>query len=336
MPTGCYKTLSVTVKALPTAILGNLSVCGVSGVTYLSDATVGSSWTISPVGTATVSGSGRVYGVSAGTATVSYTGTNTCIITAIVTVNTLVALPVISGATNVSHGATITLSDATSGGVWSSSNPALGSVDATGDVTGVGASGLVNISYSLAYGSGCTATVVKPITVHTPAPPAHGTTVGGMVAVSVGTLANVDDGTSGGIWNSSDTIVAIVDDAGMITGIMPGMVNITHVITYDNSETATTITPVIVNALPVDIRIVPNPNSGTFIIKGNIGTLRDEEVSLEVTDVLGQVVYESKAMVRGGKINEKVSVDDTFANGMYMLTVHSSTENKVLHFVLEK
>ena len=335
LPTGCYKTMNVTVKALPTDILGTLSVCGVGGVTFLSDATAGTSWTISPVGTATVSGSGRVYGVSAGTATVSYTGTNTCITTAIVTVNTLVSLPAISGATNVSHSATITLSDATSGGVWSSSNPALGSVDATGDVTGVGASGTVTITYALAYGSGCTATATKPITVHTPAPPAHGTTVGGMVGVSVGAAVNLDDETVNGSWSSSNTDVATVD-GGLITGIAPGNANITHTVTNSNGDVSTSVTPVVVSAIPMDVRIVPNPNNGTFTVKGIMGTMQDAEVTLEVTDVLGQIIYSSKVTAQAGKISEVISLNNTLTNGMYMMNVHSATEQKVFHFVIAK
>ena len=336
LPTGCYKTLNVTVKALPTDILGNLSVCGASGVTYLTDATAGSSWTISPVGTATVSGSGRVYGVSPGTATVSYTATNTCITTAIVTVNALVTLPAISGAANVGHDLIITLSDATPGGTWSSSNAALGSGDATGDVTGVGTSGTVTITYALSYAAGtCTATATKAITVHTPAPPAHGTTVGGLVAVSVGAAINLDDDAENGTWSSSNIDVATAD-GGLITGVAPGNANIIHTVTNSNGDVSTSVTPVVVSATPMDVRIVPNPNNGTFSVKGVMGTTQDAEVTLEVTDVLGQVIYNSKLIAADGRISEVISLNKTLANGMYMMNIRTATEQSVFHFVIEK
>jgi hypothetical protein len=154
--------------------------------------------------------------------------------------------------------------------------------------------------------------------------------------VYAGTAVNIADEITGGIWSSSNTNVATVDNAGAVTGITPGMANITHVVTNGYGESTTTVTPVVVSALPVDVRVVPNPNNGTFTVKGSLGTLQDEELSLEVTDVLGQVIYSNKVMVHGGKINEKVAMDNTFANGMYMLTVHSGTENKVFHFVIEK
>ena len=332
--TGCFKTMNITVNSLPAPISGNLAVCGVGSVTFLTDATSGTSWAISPVGTATVSTSGRVYGVSLGTATVTFTGANTCKITAVVTVDAVPIVAAISGANNVSHGATITLSDATAGGVWSSASSTIASVDGSGDVTGVAASGTTTISYTVTDALGCAGRATQPITVHTPAPPSH--TVGGTVTVYAGTAVNIADEITGGIWSSSNTNVATVDNAGAVTGITPGMANITHVVTNGYGESTTTVTPVVVSALPVDVRVVPNPNNGTFTVKGSLGTLQDEELSLEVTDVLGQVIYSNKVMVHGGKINEKVAMDNTFANGMYMLTVHSGTENKVFHFVIEK
>ena len=336
LSTGCRVSKTITVNDVPTPILGNLSVCGVGSVTFLSDATSGTSWVINPVGTATVSTSGRVYGVSPGTATVTYTGTNTCKTTAVVTVNALVTVAAISGANNVSSGSTITLSDATPGGNWSSSNATIASVDAGGVVTGVAASGTANITYSLPYGSGCNAIASKTITVHTPAPHAHGTTVGGTMTVFTGTAVSIADEVVSGTWSSNNTNVATVDGAGTVTGIMPGTANITHIISYSDGEVSTTVTPVVVTAPPVDIRVVPNPNNGTFTIKGSLGSLQDEEVSVEVTDVLGQVVYRSKSIVHGGKINETVTLSNTLANGMYMLNMHSGSADKVFHFVIEK
>ncbi len=335
LATGCFRTYNVTVKPIPTPILGNLAVCGVGSVTFLSDATSGTSWTISPVGTATISPSGRVYGVSTGTATVTYTAVNTCKITAVVTVNALVVAAPILGANNVGHNLTISLSDATPGGLWSSSNPALGSVDGVGNVTGVGTSGTVIISYSVAYpsASGCTATATKSITVHTPAPHAYATTVGSMINVSVGVAINLDEEATAGIWSSSNTEVVSVD-GGVITGVAPGTANITRIVTGSNGEISTSVTPVVVNAMPIDVRVVPNPNKGAFAVKGSMGTTQDVEVTLEVTDVLGQVIYNSKVNATGGKINEVISLNSVLANGMYMLNVRSATERQVFHFVI--
>ena len=91
-----------------------------------------------------------------------------------------------------------------------------------------------------------------------------------------------------------------------------------------------------VSSLPVDIRVVPNPNAGIFTIKGSLGSTQDQEVELEVTDVLGQVIYKNKVTATGGKINEQVSLSNTIANGMYILNVHTASEHKAFHFVMEK
>ena len=67
-----------------------------------------------------------------------------------------------------------------------------------------------------------------------------------------------------------------------------------------------------------DVRLVPNPNKGLFTVKGTLGTVSNEEVSVEVTDMLGQVIYKDKVMAHGGAINEKIQLSNTIANGMYI------------------
>ena len=333
LSTGCYKTYAVTVKTVPTAILGNLAVCGVGSVTFLSDATTGTSWNISPVGTATVSASGRVYGVSTGTAVVTYTATDGCIATAVTTVNALLTVSAILGANNVSHGATISLSDTTGTGTWSSSNTAIGSVDASGNVTGVGTSGTVNITYSVVYGGGgCLASNVKSITVHTPAPHA----AGGSTTTSVGAVVGIAREVIGGTWISSDDGIATVDANGVATGVTPGTVNIIHTVTNNDGSVSTTVTELVVNSLTFDVRLQPNPNKGTFTLSGSVGTNRDEPVTLEISDMLGQTVYNSKSIATGGVINEQIVLNSNLANGMYLLNVQVTVGSKVFHFVLEK
>ena len=82
-----------------------------------------------------------------------------------------------------------------------------------------------------------------------------------------------------------------------------------------------------------DIRVVPNPNKGTFTVKGTLSSSVDEEVSLEVTNMLGQVVYRSKAQSVNGAISEQVQLNN-MANGMYILNVRSGNDNSVFNFVI--
>jgi uncharacterized protein YjdB len=147
---GCTKTAVVTVKALPTAIGGTLSVCAGSSTTLTSSPS-GGTWTSSNTGVALMNlTTGAMVGVSAGTITVTYRGTNLCIRTAEGTVNALP--PTIGGTLTASVTGTSTLTNATPGGTWTSSNITKATVDnMTGVVTGV-AVGTSVISYTLPTG----------------------------------------------------------------------------------------------------------------------------------------------------------------------------------------
>jgi hypothetical protein len=84
------------------------------------------------------------------------------------------------------------------------------------------------------------------------------------------------------------------------------------------------------------IQLMPNPNKGDFTVKGSLVNKADEEVTMELTDVLGQVVYKSKVMSRGGVLDEQIHLSSTVANGMYVLSLKTATENKVFHVVIEQ
>jgi len=99
-----------------------------------------------------------------------------------------------------------------------------------------------------------------------------------------------------------------------------------------------TVAPVGVNQLAntgSDINVLPNPNKGEFMVTGFLGTQTDEDVSMEITDILGQVVYKKKVTAQNGRLNEKIILANT-ANGMYILTLHSDIENRVFHIVVEQ
>jgi len=85
-----------------------------------------------------------------------------------------------------------------------------------------------------------------------------------------------------------------------------------------------------------NITLAPNPNKGAFTVKGTLSATTDQEVSLEVTDMLGQSVYTNKVMTQGGNINEHIQLNNTLANGMYILNLRSATGNAVFHFVIEQ
>jgi len=86
---------------------------------------------------------------------------------------------------------------------------------------------------------------------------------------------------------------------------------------------------------PADITIVPNPNKGIFVLKGNTGS-SDAEFTIELTNMLGQVIYRNKVFAPNGIINEKVQLNNDIVNGMYLLNIRSGSESKLFHVVVEK
>ncbi|MBL7691868.1 MAG: HYR domain-containing protein [Flavipsychrobacter sp.] len=141
---GCSASASTTVvvNSAPT-ISGTNTLCG-GGTVSLSASIAGGTWSSSNTAVATVDPStGVVTAVAGGTATISYS--LGCTATYAITVTGPTA---ITGAGTVVPGYTTALGNATSGGVWTSSNTSIATVSSTGVVTGV-AIGNATITYSI-------------------------------------------------------------------------------------------------------------------------------------------------------------------------------------------
>jgi len=127
--------------------------------------------------------------------------------------------------------------------------------------------------------------------------------------------------------SNGDTLKCEVTSSGICNGITASASDTIHVSNVG--------VPNIVSE-GSDIRLLPNPNTGLFTIKGTLGTTGDELVTLVITDMLGQVIYNSQVMAADGKIDVQVTLASNLANGMYLLNIHSASQNDVLHFVIEK
>jgi len=84
------------------------------------------------------------------------------------------------------------------------------------------------------------------------------------------------------------------------------------------------------------ISIAPNPNRGTFLVQGALNLGADEEVSIEITDVLGNSVYKNKTTTTNGNLSATISFNNMPANGMYQVSLHSAHVDKELRFVVEQ
>ncbi len=129
-PAGCTTTTTVCVSPSPSLITGPASVC-VGTCMTLGDAVSGGTWTSGSPAIATAGlSSGSICGVSPGTATISYSLGSGCTVTTVVAVTP--APGPIGGPSVVCSGATISLTDATGGGAWTSGNTAVATVAPSG------------------------------------------------------------------------------------------------------------------------------------------------------------------------------------------------------------
>jgi hypothetical protein len=164
--------------------------------------------------------------------------------------------------------------------------------------------------------------------------------------LAVGSSVNLTEYESGGAWSCHDCngIVVLNEQSGTITGIAPGRATVTYTITNDNA-TYLSITTVIVSPTPefinqnnkrMAIAIIPNPNRGEFTIEGYLNSSASEPVSIEIVNMLGQIVYSGKISSSNVNLDEHVILNNSLANGVYLLNVHSAMENYLIHFVMER
>ncbi len=210
---GCTATseaISVTVNPLPVveAITGTTTLCAGSN-TQLANATTGGIWSSSDITVATVSESGNITALEPGTSIISYTVTANGCATAVTTTVTVNAMPVvnaITGTTAVCSNATTQLNNTTEGGVWSSSNSSIATVNASGLVSGVAAGDAV-ISYTVTE-NGCS--VSTAITVKVSASPVINTVANQVVCTgSLTTAVNFSGTGNAYTWTNSTPSVGL-------------------------------------------------------------------------------------------------------------------------------
>jgi uncharacterized protein YjdB len=247
LATGCIRTAVVSVDPAPTAISGVTVLCP-NTTALLSHATVGGTWSSSNTAIVTVgTSSGIATGVSlgGGTATITYTlPASGCIATTVVTV--LPAPAAVTGSLSVCVGANTTLSTASLGATWSSSNTAVATIGAaTGIVSGL----TPGTSTIVCYGTnGCTRSVV--VTVN-----ANPAAITGTATVCVGATTTLSTASGGGAWSSSSNPVGTVSaGGGVVGGISANTVNIS----YTLPTGCYAIRVVTVNALPTSFTPTTN------------------------------------------------------------------------------
>jgi len=168
---GCIRTAIATVNPQPTAFTPTTNALCVGTTLTLNSTPAGGTWSSSNTTDAPIgASSGVITGNNAAVVTITYLHpTNGCTRTRSVTVNPLPGT--IGGPSTLCPATTITCTTTSTGGTWSSSTPATGTIVAgTGVLTGI-ATGVTTITYTLPTGCIRTTQVtvsVAPVAILTP------------------------------------------------------------------------------------------------------------------------------------------------------------------------
>ncbi len=218
------------------------------------------------------------------------------------------------------EGAT-TLADTTIGGIWSSGNTSVATVNSSGAVGGV-AVGSTTITYSH---SGCDAVV----TVYVLALPDAGT-ITGLYDICQ-TPVSFSETVPSGIWGITNTSIAGVSTVGAVFAILPGLDTITYsVANYCGTAVATypiNTTPCLseVGSLasqPTEgLSVYPNPSTGTFNVL--LSAVNEETVTLTLTNIQGTPVLQTTIST-----NKSTPLSRQLPAGIYILSATTPSGQK--------
>lgn len=243
-------TINVNIAPLPSAgtISGPSSVCAGSTVTMATTG-AGGTWSSSNTSVATItSASGVLTPLSGGTTIISYTVTNACgsaTDTQLVNVIPPPSAGLVAGPANICPGTSVTFTNSTTGGTWSSSNTAVATINASSGNAGGVAVGTAIISYTVTNSCG-TATDTQMVSVTYTA---SAGVITGPTHVCPGASISLSNATPGGTWTSSNTSIATVSTTGIVGGVASGIAIISYTVT-NLCGSATDTQTVVIDALP--------------------------------------------------------------------------------------
>jgi len=80
----------------------------------------------------------------------------------------------------------------------------------------------------------------------------------------------------------------------------------------------------------------PNPNNGNFTVTADFNGAQPKEATIEVLNVVGQIVYTETVQMVNGSLKESVKLNSDLPNGMYILKLTANDNSSILHFSINK
>ncbi len=88
-----------------------------------------------------------------------------------------------------------------------------------------------------------------------------------------------------------------------------------------------------VNTQLDNVELFPNPNTGSFTIKGNLDGLNGSELSYEIINPLGQLVYSEQGSVQNNELNKNIDLNN-LSDGIYLLRINQTGASKTIRFTV--
>ena len=290
---GCQSIVEFYIYVAPVPILDAIAqdtVCAHDSA-LIATSLPGGTWTSSDPAIADAAPSGYIVGHSGGTVLLTYTVTNSYGCSSSVS-NFFTVIPFpslsIAAADTVCLSFATPFSDSVTGGVWTSSDTTIATVDGMGNVVGVG-EGAATITHTVSNWH-CTSTITHGIYVL--APPAVPAITGDDL-VCIGGSMTLTESYTGGFWVVQYDSVATIDSFGGVTGVSEGTTLVGYVaFNYCGVgyalDTITVVPPV------PPITGVPAVCSGSVTDLGNIvpgGTWTSSNTSVATVDAATGEVY---------------------------------------------
>ncbi|MFZ6760887.1 beta strand repeat-containing protein [Undibacterium sp. Ji50W] len=291
-------------------------------------------WTSGASPVATVTASGLVSAVTAGSAPVvaisgTKSGSATINVLPVATLNTIAVTPGIpsigvGGTQNFvatgsfSDGSSLNISNAVS---WTTANTAIASVSASGVANGL-SSGTTTITANLSGKSGAASLTVTPVVTLSSiglTPSNASVTVGASQQFTA--TGNYSNGTSNNInstvnWLSSASGVASVSASGQVVAIAPGVTNISATQGAQTVTTSFTVTAAPVAGINLGSATsfavlagtsITNNSGGTTLISGDVGS---QSQIVDPVQTAGFINYKSGAILNTALSDLQVAIAD--------------------------
>jgi Bacterial lectin/Secretion system C-terminal sorting domain len=85
-----------------------------------------------------------------------------------------------------------------------------------------------------------------------------------------------------------------------------------------------------------EISLEPNPNSGSFVLSYTSPTIKDQDITVEITDMLGQQIFKKTTHCLEEVFKENIVLNSNVEDGMYYISLQCGNENKKIKCIVNK